>query len=159
MANTTNLNLAKPLGTDHALVSVLNGNMDVIDSAIGALPSGSNLQGEIDTLNSNLGKYSSTRVFSSDYDNLMDFLNDCDTILDNLPSGLSLVPVGHMYASVSQSVGLAHGGAVFAVNRNSSSRTLYVLNILTGNIAFSYITKASGTWETNWSRVARTQNT
>jgi len=54
MANTTNLNLVKPLGTDHALISDINGNMDIIDEAIGALPSGSSLQGEINSLNDSI---------------------------------------------------------------------------------------------------------
>jgi hypothetical protein len=35
MANTTNLNLAKPAGTDKALVSVLNSNSDKIDAWAG----------------------------------------------------------------------------------------------------------------------------
>lgn len=51
MANTTNLNMVKPAGTDHALISVINSNMDIIDGAVGALPSGSTLQGEIDSAN------------------------------------------------------------------------------------------------------------
>ena len=36
MANTTNLDLVKPLGTDHALISVINGNMDKIDNYAGS---------------------------------------------------------------------------------------------------------------------------
>lgn len=47
MANTTNLDLVKPLGTDHALISVINSNMDKIDAyagntddAIGSLADG-----------------------------------------------------------------------------------------------------------------------
>lgn len=35
MANTTNLDLVKPLGTDHALISVINGNMDKVDAYAG----------------------------------------------------------------------------------------------------------------------------
>lgn len=35
MANTTNLDLVKPLGTDRALISVINGNMDKIDAFAG----------------------------------------------------------------------------------------------------------------------------
>lgn len=34
MANTPKLNLAKPAGADFALVSVLNGNMDILDEAV-----------------------------------------------------------------------------------------------------------------------------
>ena len=54
MANTTNLNLVKPAGTDHALVSVINGNMDIIDSKVGAVPSNASVQGQIDTLNNQI---------------------------------------------------------------------------------------------------------
>lgn len=36
MANTTNLNLEKPIGTDQALVSVINSNMDKIDTFAGS---------------------------------------------------------------------------------------------------------------------------
>lgn len=39
MANTTNLDLVKPLGTDHALISVINGNMDKIDAFAGEVNS------------------------------------------------------------------------------------------------------------------------
>ena len=35
MANTTNIDLVKPAGTDHALVSVLNANSDKIDEEAG----------------------------------------------------------------------------------------------------------------------------
>lgn len=35
MANTTNIDLVKPAGTDHALVSVLNANSDKIDAEAG----------------------------------------------------------------------------------------------------------------------------
>lgn len=35
MANTTNIDLAKPAGTDHALISVLNSNSDKIDAEAG----------------------------------------------------------------------------------------------------------------------------
>lgn len=37
MANTPNIDLVKPAGTDHALVSVINQNSDKIDAAVGAL--------------------------------------------------------------------------------------------------------------------------
>lgn len=65
MANTTNLNMVKPAGTDHALISVINSNMDIIDGAVGALPSGSTLQGEIDSANTaitNLNTQMSSKI-------------------------------------------------------------------------------------------------
>ena len=36
MANTTNLNLVKPAGTDYALISTINDNMDKIDTFAGS---------------------------------------------------------------------------------------------------------------------------
>ena len=47
---TTNLGLTKPIGTEQALVSVINGNMDIIDTKVGAVPANKNVQGEIDSL-------------------------------------------------------------------------------------------------------------
>ena len=37
MANTTNIDLVKPAGTDHALISALNSNFDKIDAEAGRL--------------------------------------------------------------------------------------------------------------------------
>ena len=54
MANTTNLNLVKPAGTDFALVSVINGNMDIIDSKVGAIPANESAQSQITALNNQL---------------------------------------------------------------------------------------------------------
>ena len=39
MANTTNIDLVKPLGTDHALISVINSNYDKIDTEAGKVRS------------------------------------------------------------------------------------------------------------------------
>ena len=47
---TTNLGLTKPAYTDDADVMDINGNMDVIDAAVGALPTGKTLQGQITEL-------------------------------------------------------------------------------------------------------------
>ena len=57
MANTTNLNLKKPLGTEQALIADINGNMDILDSTIGAPSSASAVDGanafaKINSLNS-----------------------------------------------------------------------------------------------------------
>ena len=57
MANTTNLNLVKPAGTDYALVSVINGNMDIIDSKVGAIPANESAQSQITALNNQIGGY------------------------------------------------------------------------------------------------------
>ena len=60
MANTTNLNLVKPSGTDYALVSVINGNMDIIDSKVGAIPANESAQSQITALNNQIATQSAT---------------------------------------------------------------------------------------------------
>ena len=62
MANTTNLNLKKPLGTEQALIADINGNMDILDSTIGApssasAVSGANAFAKINTVNSKISAY------------------------------------------------------------------------------------------------------
>ena len=64
MANTTNLNLVKPAGTDHALVSVINSNMDIIDSKVGAVPSNASVQGQIDTLNNQITEITTKKSYN-----------------------------------------------------------------------------------------------
>ena len=44
---TTNLGLTKPIGTEKALVSVINGNMDIIDNKVGAIPQNESVQSQI----------------------------------------------------------------------------------------------------------------
>lgn len=48
MTTTTNLNLKKPEYSDDADISDINDNMETIDAAIGALPIGKTVQGQID---------------------------------------------------------------------------------------------------------------
>lgn len=65
MANTTNLNLVKPSGTDYALVSVINGNMDIIDSKVGAIPANESAQSQITALNNQIEDLKKTVELSS----------------------------------------------------------------------------------------------
>lgn len=64
MANTTNLNLVKPAGTDYALVSVINGNMDIIDSKVGAIPANESAQSQITALNNQIGTFVPSKVLN-----------------------------------------------------------------------------------------------
>ena len=61
---TTNLGLTKPIGTEQALVSVINGNMDIIDSKVGAVPANKNVQGQIDSLSDHIAKSYNTATCS-----------------------------------------------------------------------------------------------
>ena len=85
MANTTNLNMVKPAGTDHALISVINSNMDIIDGAVGALPSGSTLQGEIDSANTAIGTLSSLTTTAKT--NLVSAINEVDGDVNTAVNG------------------------------------------------------------------------
>ena len=60
MANTTNLDLVKPAGTDKALVSVINANSDKIDAFAGTTNQA------LSTLNSNLQPTELTVTFDTD---------------------------------------------------------------------------------------------
>lgn len=62
MANTTNLNLVKPAGTDKALVSVLNSNSDKIDAWAGST---NQALSKVDTAH-NFGQYKSLDTFKND---------------------------------------------------------------------------------------------
>lgn len=54
MASTTpNIGLTLPTGAEKVSRQIINTNNTIIDSKIGAVPSGKNLQGEVDALNSN----------------------------------------------------------------------------------------------------------
>ena len=53
---TTNLGLTKPIGTEKALVSVINGNMDIIDNKVGAIPQNESVQSQITALNDQVAK-------------------------------------------------------------------------------------------------------
>ena len=48
-STTTNIGLTKPAGTDQALISAINGNMDIIDTKMGAVGNTS-VQGQITAL-------------------------------------------------------------------------------------------------------------
>jgi len=59
MANTTNLNLVKPAGTDKALVSVLNSNSDKIDAWAGSTNQAlSNVSDDLQSFGTTVGSLS-----------------------------------------------------------------------------------------------------
>ena len=73
---TTNLGLTKPIGTEKALVSVINGNMDIIDNKVGAIPQNESVQSQITALNNQKANYISS--FS---------VNTSDSETDNISAG------------------------------------------------------------------------
>lgn len=61
---TTNLGLTKPIGTEKALVSVINGNMDIIDNKVGAIPQNESVQSQITALNNQVTNVSTVTLAS-----------------------------------------------------------------------------------------------
>ena len=95
MANTTNLNLVKPAGTDYALVSVINGNMDIIDSKVGAIPANESAQSQITALNNQIANkvkaVTLEKTVNSGY-----FTIDVST---DIGSGYSIASINTVYKS------------------------------------------------------------
>ena len=58
-STTTNIGLTKPAGTDQALISAINGNMDIIDTKMGAVGNTS-VQGQINALSDQIAIYDLT---------------------------------------------------------------------------------------------------
>lgn len=54
-SQTSNLGLILPVGTEYVSRQIINSNMSTIDGAIGALPSGKTLQGEINDIENSKG--------------------------------------------------------------------------------------------------------
>lgn len=88
---TTNLGLTKPAYADDADIAVINGNMDILDTKIGAVGN-TDLQSQVTTLNSNTVKYQTP---TSDANTFLDGI----TIVSN-PSGISNIPVAGQRCSV-----------------------------------------------------------
>ena len=55
-STTTNIGLTKPAGTDQALISAINGNMDIIDTKMGAVGNTS-VQSQITSLSDQIGNH------------------------------------------------------------------------------------------------------
>ena len=67
--HTTNLNLNKPARTDFvSVVSDINDNMDILDGAIGALPQGETVQGQIDGVSNAIGTVPSGETLQGQID-------------------------------------------------------------------------------------------
>ena len=73
---TTNLGLTKPAYADDADIAVINGNMDILDTKIGAVGN-TDLQSQVTTLNTNLANIItsfSTSSIAIDIPNSKDFM-------------------------------------------------------------------------------------
>ena len=139
MANTTNLNLAKPAGTDKALVSVLNSNSDKIDAWAGSTNQA------ISTLNSNLSDFKTNMVVSTTLTSV--------TIPDGSLSSYSnieldftsIIPSG--YKLYGATIAIHSGGSWYALPwyNNSLTQTLRIIRLAGKKI---YLGNASTGWGT-----------
>ena len=73
MNRSTNLNLYLPENSDYRDVSVLTANFETLDSTIGALPSGKNLQGQIEEIISKKNIYLGTVTASTRAECMQEF--------------------------------------------------------------------------------------
>lgn len=106
MANTTNLDLVKPAGTDKALVSVINANSDKIDAFAGSTNQA------ITTLNSNLTNYGITAVKSL----TVTKNSSISTVIVNAYRIGQLIFVGGYFSHTS---GIANGTTIATINVGS----------------------------------------
>lgn len=78
-STTTNIGLTKPAGTDQALISAINGNMDIIDTKMGAVGNTS-VQGQITALSDQIewklvgNVTGSTEITFSNYNDYKEYL-------------------------------------------------------------------------------------
>ena len=79
-STTTNIGLTKPAGTDQALISAINGNMDIIDTKMGAVGNTS-VQGQINALSDQIE--SQTITVSS----LANFESQLNTLISTMTDG------------------------------------------------------------------------
>ena len=63
-STTTNIGLTKPAGTDQALISAINGNMDIIDTKMGAVGNTS-VQGQITALSDQIANVSESTTITN----------------------------------------------------------------------------------------------
>lgn len=67
-SSTTNLDLTLPVGGEHVSRQIINANNVKIDEAVGPVPSGTNLQSQVNALNNNLSGLLSSASKSTETD-------------------------------------------------------------------------------------------
>lgn len=140
MANTTNLNLVKPAGTDYALVSVINGNMDIIDSKVGAIPANESAQSQITALNNQIANVSGliTR-------------KDCSVSIETFADAVESGNIQHFRMRNGEPSSSWNYSSGFVFAPSSSEKIVVMFSREADGIAMK--TKWNGTW-TGWKYVA-----
>lgn len=118
MANTTNLNLEKPLGTDQALVSVINSNSDKIDNWAGS---------------TNQALSNVTTAKNMNVSSLADFQSQLETLVGTMANGAVVAIHYHPAAAYAPFKNQDYYGSVYRNNANSFTVMLaYRKEIITG---------------------------
>lgn len=134
---TPNLGLTLPYQSDPVAVSEQNGNMTLIDTAFGALPSGKTVQGQINEFNSNLTNYINAETQNLTYANAtMELINGTGTVR-NTP----LVAYNDQYVSVT---GVARFSGFSRTGSNPGIKITLPVNVATLSRYDALMTTASG---------------
>jgi len=130
MANTTNLNLAKPAGTDKALVSVLNSNSDKIDAWAG-------------TTNQALAKLGSAPTRYTGNDSLTTLESNISSFVNSLSNGTIGVCVMAITAYFSVFSG---GDWIFTIYKTDNRFFSGTASSYNNAHALAYFQYFDGTW-------------
>ena len=133
---TPNLGLTLPYQTDPVAVSTQNGNLALIDTAVGALPSGQTIQGQIDALNSNINT-----TYRDIYGN--GSINDCN----NAEIGKWY----HIYPSASN-VPIQNTGILFTYGNSGD------MHQICESASRYFVRRYNGSAWTNWEELALNSN-
>lgn len=135
MANTTNLNLEKPIGTDQALVSVINSNMDKIDNYAGST---NQALSKVDTAH-NFGQYTSLDTFKNDLLTFMRNVASFKTVAIQFVFTQTVAP----FVAWSTFSGYAH------CIQNGSTSLYFSCDVTSNNGEDISIGYSNGTWNIN----------
>lgn len=124
---TTNLGLTKPIGTEKALVSVINSNMDIIDNKVGAIPQNESAQSQITALNNHIAEIPSSTTCNS--------LDDVKTYLTGVMNAMS----DNEIRTVHILTGSSFSGGYF---KSSLRYSGHVVRFASGQISFDFSTRA-----------------
>lgn len=134
MANTTNLNLVKPAGTDKALVSVLNSNSDKIDAWAG-------------TTNQAIAKLQTATAVPSNT-NVKDYC-------DSLSVGTYWAALGSSSTALNQGGPVANATILFISKYGNDHIQIIAIPFQMDNYTMYILKKYGGTWGSNWIELAR----
>ncbi len=150
---TTNLGLKKPAGTDQALISDINNNMDILDTKIGAVGSTS-VQSQINTLNSNIAKQRYSKDYSTSSVTLAQIQSDADALVGN---EVGIYDIGYLNGTAATAIGVGIGACFVQLIKHSAQRQMLIFtSITTGE--YTIVKKDSSTWSSTFENPIGTLN-